>query len=216
MANRASTVVRVSGFLFVLLFYGSAHGLPATQVRIAIRNDARIPERVLTQAADEASRIFRQAGVETVWVVCQSWDAGTSIQPDCLSPSDLTHLSLRIVPWSSQLGDSTFGVAFLSDEGVGVYGDVFYPLVEKLHSDCDASLSRVLGHVMAHEIGHLLLGLRSHSALGIMQPHWQGEALRRIGMGTLLFTAEQARSMREKLLAKSEDAMATAPGPRPR
>jgi hypothetical protein len=87
---------------------------------------------------------------------------------------------------------------------VGVYGDVFYPLVEKLHSDCHASLSRVLGHVMAHEIGHLLLGLRSHSALGIMQPDWQGEALRRIGMGTLLFTVEQARNMREKLLAKSE------------
>jgi hypothetical protein len=216
MANRASTVVRVSGFLFVLLFSGAARGLPATQVRIAIRNDARILERVLTQAADEASRIFRQAGVDTVWIVCRSSNAGTSTQPDCLSPGDLTHLSLRIVPWSSQLGDSTFGVAFLSDEGVGVYGDVFYPLVEKLHSDCDASLSRVLGHVMAHEIGHLLLGLRSHSALGIMQPHWQGEALRRIGMGTLLFTAEQARSMREKLLAKSEDAMATAPGPRPR
>jgi hypothetical protein len=62
----------------------------------------------------------------------------------------------------------------------------------------------------------LLMGLHSHSALGIMQPQWQGEALRRIGMGTLLFTAEQARSMREKLLAKGEEAVATAPGPRPR
>ena len=216
MANRASKVIRVSGFLFLLLFSGAAHGNPATQVRIAIRNDARIPERVLTQAADEASRIFRQAGVDTVWIVCQSSNAGTSTKPDCLAPGDLTHLSLRIVPWSSQLGVSTFGVAFLSDAGVGVAGDVFYPLVEKLHSDCDASLSRVLGHVMAHEIGHLLLGLHSHSAFGIMQPQWQEEALRRIGMGTLLFTAEQARSMREKLLAKSEDAMATAPGPRPR
>lgn len=130
-----------------------------------------------------------------------------------ISPGDLTHLSLRIVSWSSQLGDSTFGIAFLSEEGVGVYSDVFYPLVEKLHSDFGASLSRVLGHVMAHEIGHLLLGLRSHSALGIMQPHWQEEALRRIGMGTLLFTAEQARSMRERLLAKSEDSMATAARP---
>jgi hypothetical protein len=213
MANRASTVVLVSGFRFLLLFSGAAHGFPAPQVRIAIRNDARIPERVLTQAADEANRIFRQAGVDTVWTVCQSSNAGTSTQPDCLGQGDLTHLSLHIVPWSSQLGDSTFGVAFLSDEGVGVYSDVFYPLVEKLHGDCDASPSRVLGHVMAHEIGHLLLGLRSHSALGIMQPRWQGEALRRIGMGTLLFTAEQARSMREKILAKTEDAMATAARP---
>jgi len=213
MANRASTVGLVSGFVCVLLFSVAARGLPLTQVKIAIRNDARIPESVLAQAAQEAFRIFRQAGVDTVWIVCRSSNAGTSTQPNCLSPGDLTHLSLRIVPWSSQIGDSTFGVAFLSEEGVGVYSDVFYPLVEKLHSDCAASLSRVLGHVMAHEIGHLLLGLRSHSALGIMQPQWQGEALRRIGMGTLLFTAEQARSMQESLLAKREDPMATAARP---
>ncbi len=186
MANRASRLGIVSRILFILLFSVAACGLPLTQVKIAIRNDARIPESVLAQAVQEASRIFRQAGVDTVWIVCHSSNAGTSTQPDCISPGDLTHLSLRIVYWSSQLGDSTFGIAFLSEEGVGVYSDVFYPLVEKLHSDFGASLSRVLGHVMAHEIGHLLLGLRSHSALGIMQPHWQEEALRRIGNGDTL------------------------------
>src|ERR1700676_3889564 len=131
MANRASTVGLVSGFVCVLLFSVAARGLPLTQVKIAIRNDARIPESVLAQAVQEAFRIFRQAGVDTVWIVCHSSNAGTSTQPHCLS-----------------------------DEGVGVYSDVFYPLVEKLHSDCAASLSRILGHVMAHEIGHLLLGLR--------------------------------------------------------
>src|SRR5579862_3494424 len=95
MANRASTLVQFSGFLFVLLLSGAAFGLPATPVRIAIHNDARIPERVLMRAADEASRIFRQAGVDTVWIVCQSSNAGKSTQPDCLSSGDLTHLSLR-------------------------------------------------------------------------------------------------------------------------
>jgi hypothetical protein len=216
MANRASRVSLISGFLFISLFSGAAYCLPMTQVKIAVHNDARIPERVLMQAAHEASRIFQKAGVDSVWIVCQNSNLGSTAPPDCLSPVDLAHLSLRIVPWSSQLGDSTFGIAFLSEEGVGVYSDVFYPLVEKLHSDCDASLSRVLGHVMAHEIGHLLLGSQSHSALGIMQPHWQRAELRRIGMGTLLFTAEQARSMRQKLLPNSEDSIATAAGPLPR
>jgi hypothetical protein len=216
MANRASRAGPVSCILFVLLFSVAARSLPRTQVTIAIHNDARVPESVLTEAAQEASRIFRQAGVETDWIVCHSSNAGTSTQPDCLSPVDLTHYSLRIVMWSSRLGDSTFGIAFLSEKGVGTYSDVFYPSVEKLHSDCDTSLSRVLGHVMAHEIGHLLLGSQSHSALGIMQPHWQRAELRRIGMGTLLFTAEQARSMRQKLLPNSEDPIATAAGPLPR
>ena len=213
MPNRASCAEILSGILFLLLFSVAASSLPMMHVKIAVHNDARISESVLTQAALEASRIFRQAGVDTVWIVCLSSNAGTSTQSDCLSPGDLTHLSLRIVPWSSQISDSTFGIAFLSEKGVGAYTDVFYSSVEKLRGACDASLSRILGHVMAHEIGHLLLGLRSHSALGIMQPHWQGEALRRIGMGTLSFTAEQARNMRERLLAKSEDSVATAARP---
>jgi hypothetical protein len=112
---------------------------------------------------------------------------------------DLSHLSLRVVPWSANLGDSIFGTAFLSEKGGGAYSDVFYPSVEKLSSDSTASPSRLLGHVMAHEIGHLLLGTHSHSAFGIMQPHWQGEELRRIGMGDLLFTPDQARKMRARL-----------------
>jgi hypothetical protein len=205
MVNRAASVGLVSGILFLSLFSVAARCLPMTQVKIAIHNDARIPESMLTQAAHEAARIFQRAGVDSVWTVCQSPKAGASASSGCLSSGDLTHVSLRVVPWSAQFGDSIFGVAFLSEKGVGTYSDVFYPSVEKLRSDCDASLARVLGHVMAHEIGHLLLGTRSHSALGIMQPHWEGEELRRIGMGTLLFTPEQARNMRARVLAMSEE-----------
>jgi len=213
MANREFTIGLVSGFLCPLLFSVAASCLATTQVEIAIHNDARVPESMLTQAAREAARIFQKAGVDSVWIVCQSPNTGANSSSGCLSRVDLAHVSLRVVPWSAQLGDSIFGLAFLSEKGVGSYSDVFYPSVEKLRSACDANLSRVLGHVMAHEIGHLLLGPRSHSALGIMQPQWQGEALRRIGMGTLLFTAEQARSMQESLLAKREDPMATAARP---
>jgi hypothetical protein len=56
---------------------------------------------------------------------------------------------------------------------------------------------------MAHEIGHLLLGTNAHSALGIMRPHWQGEELRRIGMGTLLFTPQQVRHIQARLVSIS-------------
>ena len=77
---------------------------------------------------------------------------------------------------------------------------MFYVSVAKLHEDFHANLSRVLGHVMAHEIGHLLLGTNAHSTVGIMRPQWQGPELRSIGMGTFLFTPEQARTMGDKLL----------------
>ena len=199
MANRASTVALVFCLVCLLLFSVAVPCLAGMQVRIAIHNDARVPETVLTQATQEATRIFRAAGVDSQWIVCQSPNGGDSDSSICSSRVDLSHISLRVVPWSAKLGDSIFGAAFLSEKGGGAYCDVFYPSVEKFRSDSDASPSRLLGHVMAHEIGHLLLGTHSHSAFGIMQPHWQEEELRRIGMGTLLFTPVQARKMQARL-----------------
>ena len=127
------------------------------QVIINVYNDAQVSGKVLTQAEQEATRIFRQAGVDNVWVECQSLKPDLNRKPECDSPAGPRHLALRIVPWSSNLRDSVFGIAFLSVEGEGTYSDVFYDAVQKLHQDWHASLSAVLGHVMAHEVGHLLI-----------------------------------------------------------
>ena len=35
------------------------------------------------------------------------------------------------------------------------------------------SVQRGLGHVMAHEMGHVLLGVNSHSAEGLMRAAWE-------------------------------------------
>ena len=174
---------------------------PKPQVIINVYNDAQVLEKVLAQAEQEATRIFRQAGVDNVWVECQSLKPDLKRKPECDSPAGPWHLALRIVPWSSKLRDSVFGTAFLSVEGEGTYSDVFYDAVQKLHKDWHASLAGVLGHVMAHEVGHLLLGTNAHSPTGIMRLSWQGRELRSISMGTLLFTSEQAGSMQAKLFS---------------
>jgi hypothetical protein len=148
----------------------------------------------------EATKVFRKIGVDAVWMECQSPKADAERASECHPPSGPTVLALRIVPWSSKLGQAVFGTAFLSPEGEGTYCEVFYDSVEKLHQDWHVSLSRVLGHTMAHEVGHLLLGTHAHSQVGIMRPKWQGQELRRVEMGALLFTPEQGRSIQTKLL----------------
>jgi hypothetical protein len=95
--------------------------------------------------------------------------------------------------------DSVFGVAFLGADGRGKYCDVFFGGVEKLHNSVGMSTARLLGAVTAHELGHLLLGSHAHSPIGIMMPRWEDQSLRRIGMGTLLFTSEQASVMKARL-----------------
>jgi hypothetical protein len=194
------TRVRLVWGLLTIAFPALGSELPTKpQVTINVYNDAQVSEQVLTHAEQEATRIFRQAGVDSVWVECQLSNAGPNRDSECKSPAGPTHLALRIVPWSSKLGDTVFGTAFLSAEGDGTYSDVFYESVQDLHKDWHASLSRVLGHVMAHEIGHLLLGTNAHSPMGIMRPNWQGKELRSVGMGALFFTLAQARFMQAKL-----------------
>jgi hypothetical protein len=99
-----------------------------------------------------------------------------------------------------QSRDGIFGVAFLSAEGTGAYSNVFYDSVERLERDWHVGLTRVLGHVMAHELGHLLLGSNAQSRQGIMCPKWHGDELRLASIGALLFSEEQAQFMRERLV----------------
>ena len=118
---------------------------------------------------------------------------------DCASFEWPTHLAVRVVSRSQLTTSEVFGVAFLSADGEGCYSDIFYDRVMELHANWNVSLADTLGNVMAHELGHLLLGSNSHSGMGIMRAHWQSEELRRLSRGGLWFTNEQADRMTGKL-----------------
>ena len=125
--------------------------------------------------------------------------APTQSELDCASFAWPTRLAVRIVPRSTRPTSEVFGVAFLSDEGTGCYSDVFYDQAMQLHADWHVGLSDLLGNVMAHELGHLLLGPNSHSRAGVMRAHWQEEELQQLSRGNLRFTDEQAEQMLGKL-----------------
>jgi hypothetical protein len=116
------------------------------------------------------------------------------------------HLALRIVdqPVRSTSAE-VFGTAFLSAEGIGTYTDIFYDRAVKLHSEWNVELGGILGTVMAHELGHLLLGLNSHSRAGIMKARWGSEELRHMSWGTLGFTNQQGNSMQLKLITSGRE-----------
>ena len=104
------------------------------------------------------------------------------------------HFSIRVVPDSLTLPESIFGVSFSGQDGSGRYSDVFYGTAYRLSESGRLNLGEVLGHVMAHELGHLLLGSNAHSRLGIMRPHWSAEELQSLRMGKLLFLRVSNRS----------------------
>ena len=142
----------------------------------------------------------RSAGLRPPWRV--RTPASTSADDaECVRFEWPVHLEVRISRGSSRGNSDVFGVAFLSAEGTGCYSDVFYERARELHNSWNFPLAVVIGTVMAHELGHLLLGSNSHASAGIMRARWQGEDLHRAGRADLRFTDQQAESMRRKLIA---------------
>jgi hypothetical protein len=78
---------------------------------------------------------------------------------------------------------------------------IFYRDVQELARNWDASESQLLGHTLAHEIGHLLLGSNSHSSEGVMRANWRQQELSTIAKAYLFFTDEQSKRLCDEVSA---------------
>jgi hypothetical protein len=76
---------------------------------------------------------------------------------------------------------------------------VFYAGVEPIERETGLSSEAILGFVIAHELGHLLLGTNSHATVGIMRANWKKSELSAAGKGLLGFSETQAETMRARL-----------------
>ena len=76
---------------------------------------------------------------------------------------------------------------FLTIRVVPVLASVYYDYAMHLaRSDsAEFEIPTILGYVIAHEVGHLLLGSNSHSGSGIMQGQWERGQIRKAMTGTL-------------------------------
>ncbi|HSB15585.1 MAG TPA: hypothetical protein VLE22_14095 [Bryobacteraceae bacterium] len=150
---------------------------------IFVHDMAGVPDEVLSTARGEMARILSDAGVRVAWLdSANGRPAGTII--------------LRIVPATLDYVDkAALGLALLSGPEA-VYATISYPRVQRCIARqfiSTASAGQVLGHAMAHEVGHILLGAGSHSENGLMRPTWDERALNDVSKGILGFSRDEAR-----------------------
>jgi hypothetical protein len=205
-------MVRKAKILATLWMVGCsllAHGRQAAaqnpQVTVFVNDSANVAERVVLEAEQSAGRIFRQAGVDLEWVNCGLQDRYHS-EPQCgASMASSPRLVVRIIPHARTLGEDVFGVAFV-DHDTGTYADLFFEPIEQLQDqNKEIPVAPMLGSVLAHELGHLLLGWNAHFPGGIMQAHWNEGQLRLIAMGRMFFSKEQAAKMRGRIDLMHQD-----------
>jgi hypothetical protein len=190
------------GFL-VLLPLSAATASPSGSsvniVNVSVYNDAGAPDDLLVPAESIATRVFEQAGVKVKWINCPVVVPDLPDSEICRKAIFPTYFQQRIVSPQPGLSESSFGVSYLSPEGIGCYSYIFYARIAEQHRRNEQNAAVLLGHVMAHEIAHLLLGTNSHSPSGIMRAHWYYQELASADKGLLLFTPNQARAMTERL-----------------
>jgi hypothetical protein len=200
------------GFLILLTLsaiMASPSSSSINSVSVAVHNDAGAPLGLLAHAEDIATRVFEQAGVNVKWINCP---VATQDSPDaeiCRKASFPAFFQQRIVSPHASLAQSAFGVSYMSSQGIGCYSYVFYQRVADQGGN-EQNAAVLLGHVMAHELAHLLLGTNSHSASGIMRAHWYTQELASADRGALLFTPDQARVMTERLRQSEQNTQSTS------
>jgi hypothetical protein len=185
---------------------GTPNGLTAekAQVTVSVYNDAAVPQKVLSRAEQAASRIFQSAGIEVTWLNCRVPAASEEASRVCRELAFPKHLHLRIVRRSAGLKGEAMGVSFQGEGGIGCLADLFYEPMEKLASSDGTNLASLLGHVAAHEIGHLLLGTNSHAVAGIMQARWTANELTSAESARMVFLECESQKMKERLLGASQ------------
>src|SRR5688500_18993207 len=153
----------------------SVSAAPADQARpllaVTVIDLASVTKQVLGRAADDVTSIYDLAGVELLW--------NTTRSTDCEPPA-AGHW-IRVVLYagrqSRELGERAhagpFTMGFAPCAGVPAtpctIAYIFYDRIEEFAREARLPVGRVLGLAIAHEIGHLLLPRRSHSAHGIMR-----------------------------------------------
>ena len=169
------------------------------------RDTAQVPDDVLAHAQTEVTRIFRQAGVETVWRAPASASTNTDASREL-------RLTIAIVSYDQAerlhpaLTRAGVGVGFAMSSSPTTRTQVayvFYHRVKSLTGANGVQLAPVLGVAMAHEIGHLLLD-NAHSETGLMRADWTKADLQLIQRSELFFTVPQGELIRRGLAGSQQ------------
>ena len=193
MANTARRVVVAMGLVAAGLAgtaaeaFGAGAELPAIRILVVNKVGVRSTD-VLVRAQSETARIYAAVGVRLEWTGLPA----------------LPRLAMMITPDSNLGGQDVaadaMGAAPAADEKTGRVAYAFYARIEALAKRGGSDVAKVLGIVMAHEIGHLLLGRGAHSSAGIMSGRWGKFEMDLVAAGLLGFTKEQADLIRQAVV----------------
>jgi hypothetical protein len=168
----------LTGLAFTITLFTAGPALAAEDGQMAlvlhVDNYARIPPDYLTRAEAVATNIYAAAGIAVTW---SNDDPNTVLPIDdarhlrvLLLCADMTNTKTR----KDHVPDNVLGQAAHGSTRAYIFTYRVRAVAFKKQQPFEA----VLGHVIAHEVGHLLLPPFSHSTSGIMRENLQFGSMR--------------------------------------
>jgi len=157
------------------------------------------PPQILLQGEETATKILDSAGVRLRWDNVQSSSRKKSQANGCGTDGPVQTIVIRFAP-SLPRDHNPHALAEAhpyAQDDAGV--TVFYDRVLPIFSWYPRSEGRILGHVLAHEVGHMLLGVVSHSETGLMKSEWFNEDYRWMVLRNINFSPGDVRSIQSNL-----------------
>jgi hypothetical protein len=157
-------------------------GSSAPSIRICVE-DSVVTPFVLLRGESIATEIFRTIGIRISWV------RRTRCEQSSSEPI-LVQVSTGARP---EYFPGALGYTRLAERQI----EVFYDRVERIFET--PAVPSLLGHVLAHEIAHVLEGINRHSAEGLMKAHWDDRDYMNMYPHVLPFAPEDVELIRAGL-----------------
>ena len=185
-----------------------AAGTPRPAVTVFVYNYAGVSPKNLGDTKRIAGRILGEAGVNARWrnAPVVQYASSDRRRKEDFGPATLV-VRLLSGEMTRRLGfqPNHYGFAqSTQDGGFPFVAGVFSYRAQQLARGVPSLLPVILGHLVAHEIGHLLLGPDGHSGRGIMRAPWEEADLQRALQVGLHFTSDEAVRIRANVKARIE------------
>jgi hypothetical protein len=203
----------VSTGVAILMVLGSgaragarSHSESDLHLTVRVYDLARVGADDIPQAEQRADSICRQAKISVTWILVPPVNEVHKHQDsEKWNPADL-HLRLwpRTSVGPNNFSEDTLGFRLSTEKSTAII------IADEVHNRAalqSTNPGELLGLVMAHEIGHLLLRSKAHSAEGVMQSQIPTN-LRDRRRTLLVFTRKQATSMQDEVRRRMEVAIA--------
>jgi hypothetical protein len=182
----------------------AADQVPATDaIVLRVYNAYGLSTSDLGTARIVVRQVFRAAGIQTIWRDCSG-----NRHESCSERLTANEIFVRLIrsPNDPRVSssDHTLGVSLIQSElGYGSYTSVYPDRVDAIADRFGSERNLVLGRAIAHELGHVLLGMTQHPAAGLMRAHWSERPLQASVPGDWIFSSVEAQQLRDATRARA-------------